>query len=554
MVRAQTVICLIFAFTSVCFICFAYRPVQAQECVQWSTFSCTDKKPVTAPAAQQEGAIRLGIISPKDAVELDVRKLYRVDATCNSTRILPAPREGIFNRADVVTTHVIAVTNKALTGDALPTDAKVLIPVYSVGTAKANQSDFTNKACNQSFFISGRDPLFIAATANQTRTNTPSTISNLLYDGLKLFNPIAPLFAGATAVAALQPVLAGISATQDPLKQMFSHFDAKGTQTYSSQLYVGETNIRTPYSRTTVTVKEVPSVIKTENGRFIVSYEDTLKGYSDEVRVPALDVKAVAADCRSYGGQLVSKNFPAYDVAYGISFVTQTAGLDTEKAVACLGKQYGLLSVEKFTCPEPGTGLECLWNRFNQNPLTAQNFEDSVPPQKYEASFFKSLQNTMTDYASAIAKGAEPPRADLAKHFQDSVELEDFERLVEGKDGQLSPAELMQQLVESGFTKFGCQGKDTQAAGMLFGFPDKAKSDDLYHSEDVVALRTWQAKSLKPGEPGKVFKVEALFQPGLVEAAAKPTLMWCGRGVHLAATPEPEKQEPKKEESGGASK
>lgn len=112
----------------------------------------------------------------------------------------------------------------------------------------------------------------------------------------------------------------------------------------------------------------------------------------------------------------------------------------------------------------------------------------------------------------------------------------------------MSPAEFMQQLIESGFTKFGCQGKDAQAAGMLFGFPDKAGAGDLYHSEDVVALRTWRGTPSKPGEPGKL--VEALFQPGLVEAAAKPTLMRCGKGVHLAATPEPDEQEPKKEESG----
>ena len=83
-------------------------------------------------------------------------------------------REGIFNRTDVVTNHFIALTNKALTGDALPIDARVLIPVYSVGTANANQSNFTNKACNTSFFISGREPLFIAATANQTKAIRPA--------------------------------------------------------------------------------------------------------------------------------------------------------------------------------------------------------------------------------------------------------------------------------------------------------------------------------------------------------------------------------------------
>lgn len=53
MARAQTAVWLIPAFT---FICLSSGQAQAQECVQWSTFSCTDKKPVTTPAIQQEGA------------------------------------------------------------------------------------------------------------------------------------------------------------------------------------------------------------------------------------------------------------------------------------------------------------------------------------------------------------------------------------------------------------------------------------------------------------------------------------------------------------------
>lgn len=542
MLRAQTAVWLIFA---VAFISLSPGQAQAQECVSWSTFSCVDKPKPGAPAPAPD-KIWLRVKPPGDAIVPDVRALYQVDVKCEPTQLLPAAHKGIFNRTDLVTSHVIAITGKALTGQELPTDAKVLIPVYSVSTDNANRSDFVNKTCTRSFFVSGSDPLFITATANQTQTNKPSILSNLLYTGIKLFNPIAPLFAGATA-AALTPVLNGIAATQAPLKEMFSQFDAKGTQTYSYPVYLGETNIRTQYSRISLTLKKIPSIVKTDNGNFIVSFEGTLTGYRDEVRVPTLDVKAVTADCRSYAGQLIAKNFAADDVAYGLSYVTQTAGLDKEKSVACISDQYGLLSVNSFTCPPPGEGIKCLWNRF-PDPLVVADFTAPYPPQKYEAPFFKSLQNTMTDYAAAIAKSAEPPSADLAKYFQDPVELEDFERLVEGKDGQMSPAEFMQQLVESGFTRFGCQGKDTQAAGMLFGFPDKAGTDNLYHSEDVVALRTWRGKPPKPGEPGKLFKVEALFQPGLVEAAAKPTLMRCGKGVHLAATPEPAKQEPKKEE------
>ena len=95
----------------------------------------------------------------------------------------------------------------------------------------------------------------------------------------------------------------------------------------------------------------------------------------------------------------------------------------------------------------------------------------------------------------------------------------------------------MQRFVQKNLTRFGCLSKDTQAAGLVFAFPRQAGERDLYKPEDVVALRNWIGKS------DKVVKVEAFFQPGLVTDVAKPTLSWCGPGLHLAAPPNEEKKE-----------
>ena len=519
----------------------------AQECIKWGTQVCADEKPATTPAAQGAGAARLRIFPPgKNPAELDVRKLYRVDVTCNSTGILPAPHEGIFNRTDVVTTHVIAITSKALTADALPTDAKVLIPVYSVSTAKANRSDFTNKACNQSFFVSGRDPLFLAATVNQTQTNTPSIISNLLYQGIKLFNPIAPLVLGATTVAALQPVLNGIAATQDPLKQMFERFDAKGTQTYSSPLYVGETNIRAPYSRTTVNVKEVPSIIQTDNGRFIVSYEDLWAGFSDELKTANTDEAAAKKLCAHNANLMILGNFPAYDVAYGLTLISRTAPLEPFTTLACLGKPFAVLAVKEF---------QPLWQKFKDvtRPITQADIDQyfpkedqAYPLQRYHPVFFKRLRNAMTAYAGSIPNPSDARDAALAESLEDKVELSDSDRVLGDNDSiVVSPRELMQRLNTKGFTKFGCESKDNLAAGLLFGFPPKPKTGEDYEDGEALPLRFWI------GPSGKIVKVDAMFQPGLVSDVAKPTQMWCGPGLHLAGKPKAEdagKAEPKKPE------
>jgi len=103
------------------------------------------------------------------------------------------------------------------------------------------------------------------------------------------------------------------------------------------------------------------------------------------------------------------------------------------------------------------------------------------------------------------------------------------------RKAKITSDEFAEQLSASNYTKFGCETKDAQAAGLLFGFPPEPGQDGLYQGDKIVALRSWI------GESGKVFKVEVFFQPGLVVDVAKPNLMWCGRGLHVAGKSEPDK-------------
>jgi hypothetical protein len=518
-------------------LCFSTTAATAQECVKWSTYSCMDYAPGVKPPAKPDEELAVSVVPTKDKTILDPRKLYRVDVTCNSTRVLPAPSQGIFSRTDVVASHFIAITDQALTGPTLPTQARVLIPVYSVSTDNANKADFINKACNTSFFIPGSKRLYVAATVNRTQNTKPSLITSLFFTGLKIVNPVWPLFVGSEAAALLKPKIEGIAATEGPLQELFSHFKSGETVTTSERIYLGERNIRTDYSRTTIKVSPIPSLIQTNHPDFVVAFEESLTGYSDKLAVPANTAETDEVLCKQFGNQLLAQTFPTEDVAYGLSYITRTAGLDKAKSIACLGDEYGLVSVESFTCPPPGEGLKCLWNRF-PNPLVVANFKNPYPIQKYEAPFFKGLRNALNDYAEAGPNGDDASRAELAKYLQDEIEFEDADDLVEGKDGKISSDEFARQLVANDYKKFGCPAKDSQAAGLLLGFPPKPGAGDLYQGDSVVTLRNWI------GESKKVFKVEALLEPGLAEAAAKPTLMWCGKGVHLAATPEPKKEAP----------
>ncbi len=517
------------------------QEAKAQECVNWSVYSCKNYAPSAKPAASPQDRFPLGIISPKDEAKLDVRTLYRVDVTCNSTKLLPAAHSGIFSRTDLVTSHLVAITDQALTGTTLPTQAKALIPVYSVSTANANQANFTNRACNTSFFITGKEALFIAASTNKATSTTPSLITNLFFAGLKVFNPISPLLVGTEAAALLKPSLDAVGATQGPLKDLFAQFNKGTTQTISTPVFVGEQNIRTEYSRTRIIVTPIASVVQTDEPSFVVAYENSLTGPSDELAKGAAE-DAARDLCKRDGNQLLSRNFPAYDVAYGLTYITRTSGISKEKSVACLGDLYGPLSVESFTCPSPARGLKCVWNRF-PDPLTLDDFKHRYPKQQYKVVFFKGLRNAMAKYANGVSDPAET-HAELTTYLEDEVDLENLDERLPGKGGKISAADLMQRLIDKGLTKFGCEAKDNQAAGLLFAFPGAPGTDGLYKPDEVVALRNWI------GASGKVFKVEAFFQPGLVADVAKPTLMWCGSGLHLAGPAKDERAD-KAADAGG---
>jgi hypothetical protein len=231
---------------------------------------------------------------------------------------------------------------------------------------------------------------------------------------------------------------------------------------------------------------------------------------------------------------MLLRSFPGYDVSYGLTLISRTAPLDPGPTLACLGKPFATLSVNDF---------QPLWQRFKDQtrPITQadidQYFQDEppYPIQRYNSDRFKHLRNAMAAYAGSIPNPTDAQSAALAKFLDDKIELTDIDtRLGDDETTMVSPGELMQRLATKDFNKFGCASKDSLAAGLLFAFPPKPKAGDDYKDEEALPLRFWV------GPSGKVVRVDALFQPGLVSDVAKPTLMTCGPGLHLAGKQKPD--------------
>lgn len=499
-------------------------PASAQQCDNWNPFDCSHYAPGASLPTNPADRFPLGIKSPPDKTKLDYRTLYRIDVKCGATRPLPGPHEGLFARDDIFASHFIALTDQPLSSAQLPTQAKVLIPVYSVSTANANQSRFINQNCDTSFFISGREPLYIATTANQTETKTPALLTSLFFAGLKVVNPVWPLFtASAEAASILKPDIDGIAATEQPLADLFAKFDTAGTQTISAPLYVGEQQIRTAYSRTSIKATPIASVVGTNDNKFLVAFEDSLNGYADKLAGEP-DETADANLCRRYGNQMLSTNFAGDDVAYGLTYVTINSGVPKTRTLACLGRQYALLSSGRFGK---------LWQRY-QDPITPSDiqiyFADQPAPtiQKFSKPFFARLETVMAQAAANEPNLADPTRAELGKYLGDQIEVEDDMGYIAPQSSRMSSSDLIKLLADKSLTKFGCESKDAAAGGLFFAFPkDPAGNDGLYKVEDIYALRAWF------GDSGKVEKIGISFEPGLVESVATPLLMWCGKGLHL---------------------
>ena len=276
-------------------------------------------------------------------------ELYKVHLTCDAVGSPKLIDWGPFAQTNIATSHIVALTSTRLSSSQLPSDAKVAVTIFSVSGDKKNRSVFKNDKCDVSFAISGRDKLFISASANKTTTNEPGPLATGILGLIQVALPILPLFSG---VGAATTILKGASQTSDPLTKLYQQLDRGTTVTQSERLYQGPNIVRTPYSTVRVTLSKIKSVIDDED--LVGPYETIVTDAYNTLKLDDKQPADLAQGCRRFDGLMQNRNLSPDDISYGLVLLTRLAGFDQTKTLTCMGPDYA----------QSGLAHKALWKRY----------------------------------------------------------------------------------------------------------------------------------------------------------------------------------------------
>jgi hypothetical protein len=473
-----------------------------------------------SPLATQNNLLEISHASQLPLVNDD---LYRVLISCSRYSSRRYRGWEPF-RENVSTTHFIALTNAPAGPTEVPKDVKAATTVFSVSGDQKDRKIYINKKCEQQFILSGRDRLYLLAIANQTTTEQPSALVSAAFDLIGIAAPLLPLFQG-TALAST--VLGDVSKTQDPLSKLLSLFDKGTTVTRVDDLFQGSNVITTPYSRVTLNVSKIKSLVGLNNNDITNAYENSMGEAKKSLNPDSItDLTALAQKCGELENGLRNENLSTEDISYGIVLLTRLAALDQTKTLACMGKDYAL----------PGLQHVALWQRFG-----SQNYSEDDVRSKW---IDDSARPAQPDFAEAKPKLQEAVRLlgrytqtdglksdGLDAVFADQISVINTTDLFSSdiSEGKLLRADFLSNFVKGNFIRVGCLTSDTQSLAFFLAFkssadamktnPPDAKvetSSDApkeFKDSDAIIIREWFDKDHRIGWTNVDYDV------GLVEKA-----------------------------------
>jgi hypothetical protein len=509
-------------------------PAQAACGDSWNLIGdCLLGKPSKAEGMPQDE--RMLSIQHSSDVKLNKSDLYAVTITCNIDGVLNNVDWNPFVQSNLVTSHMIALTTSKLGQADLPTPDKsrATITAFSVSGDDKSRKVFLNKRCRSTFLVSGRETLFLAATANQATTNTPGPVTRLIYEAIQVAIPILPLIQGTSLVGT---IIGDTGKTQDPLKTVIAELDKGRTFTKSDDLYVGNNVVRTPYSRVVVNISKIKSLLDRSNEDFLKIFED-----ATDAAETALALNAAGANlntkCGEFSAGLKGRNFAPPDIAYALVSVTQAASLSRNNTLECMSSRYALQALDGRMLPA--------WNRYsgpNYSKADATSYfaagGGTVIAQPKFDKWVVQLRIIVELMGGYLQSGGSQP-VEWSKFYSDPIHLTNTTKFYSTDFGESDPqlASVLATLVAKNFKRAGCLTSDTDAlaAFMLFRSDDPNKKQ--FDPGDTLAVRLWY------DEKQRVSRLQLDYDPDVIEKAlnGKKTrtcgedLIVSGSGSNVAA-------------------
>ena len=439
--------------------------------------------------------------------------LYSVTVTCGVNDIANPVDWNPFVAKNLVTSHVIALTTSKLAQTDMPAADKTraTITVFSIAGDDQSRKVFLNKNCKSSFLVSGRENLFLAATANQTTTNKPGPLTRLVYEAIQVAIPILPLIKG-TALAST--IVSDVAKTEDPLKKVISELDKGRTYTKADDIFIGNNVIRTPYSRVIVRVSKIRSLLDPTNADFLKIFEDATDAAQASLALSG--AAAPSQKCGEFASGLKGRNFSPPDIAYALVLVSQAANLTQKNTLDCMSEKYALQALDTRILPA--------WNRYNGKNYSeddASSYFAStggaiIAQPKFErwATNLRILVKVVGGYLQSGGTKT----VDWPAFYTDPVHLTNTTTYYSETFGEsdTSLATVFKTLIDKNFRRAGCLTSETDslAAFVLFRVlsPSEINQRQFKPSETVV-MRIWFNKKQR------VSRVQIDYDVALLEKA-----------------------------------
>lgn len=424
--------------------------------------------------------------------------LYTVNLVCRRIDYNSANNPwGLFVNKQRTTSHTIAITNQRIPTNVIPTDARAMVMVYSISDGAQTSNTFINDGCNTSFLISGKDTIYLAATANQTDTDTPGVMTNALFDLVKMALNIVPLFSGTTFASHWAPSFNAAVSDQSTLTDVFAQLSKGDTITAPADLYEGTTTVTTPYSRVDITISRIKSLVALNNRKFTADFEKTVDTAKATLKLDTLSGDALSSQCDQFAADMIARDLAVADASYALAYATMLFHLDRDKTLTCLGSDYALPALE----------FKDLWLKFYPKTGALYNaddvktkFQDDETPKPAQPLNFNHIQSTLNHALNTLGtylqlapdKQTPATKAALLNYFSSTLNIDNSSD-VSLDDGKIAPNDFATKLAVS-IKHVGCLTSDTVGAAIFFGFEGTGTNSSnaiTYSGSDAIAFRIW---------------------------------------------------------------
>lgn len=439
-------------------------------------------------SAYAKAPMTYSIQTPGPHQALKDHALYEVKVTCSRGQSLTSNDNILDAIADFVLHHNESANQYIVIGNDLavpdPSDAKKIklpekaisiLPVFSIKDTSV-VSNFG--ACSRSIYVQGTQKIYLIPTVSWSSQYTPGPGLTALYQASKLISPLWSIFNPAAIPAAIASKITNAQATEDPIKSILTTMNKDANYGETVRLRTGRYIIATKYSKITLDVSPLPSIVMAASDDLRRDFRAALDSAPQKIATTGFETT-----CGQIATVLTGAGFSEKeDIPYALTYLSANALNTKEDMIKCLGKPYAARAA-RLSGP-------VLWQWINETKRFSETEANTVwPPNSVEPPLqpaFSTIEDTIDALVRSLSRVTKNRDADgkalpqyvneLKATMAPTIAVVDktSEALFDGLPPQDASA-LGDTMLKRSYARFGCYaevtdkfGTNTDGARVLF--------------------------------------------------------------------------------------